>query len=451
MIVFRRRLIFWLIKEYFKKWRKAIFFFFIVGFLIFFLLRFALAYFIPKISIGYKESIGIAGAYTIDSLPQSILQELSHGLTYVSSDGIPHPDLAKSWKILENGKTYIFTLRENIFFNDGTPFTSDNINYNFSDTTIEKPDPYTLVFKLKDRYSPFFITVSRPVFTKNFVGVGDYTLKNIEFNGNFIASMTLVSAKNPYKTRVYHFYPSLDSLKTAFVLGEISSMRGLSDFSYKKTSFMSFPNVIVEKKTDDRQLVTLFYNVKDPIVSDEKLRNALSFAIPDKFSNGVRNYGPFSPNSWAYTNAFDKVQDIEHAKLLIATSSVASSAANLNLAIKTFPKYKSTAETIIKAWQEISIKAKIEEVNEIPNNFQVFLGDFYLSKDPDQYTLWHRNQESNISHYESARIDKFLEDGRTKVDMEARKKIYMDFQKYLLNDSPATFLYFPYEYDVKRK
>ena len=31
------------------------------------------------------------------------------------------------------------------------------------------------------------------------------------------------------------------------------------------------------------------------------------------------------------------------------------------------------------------------------------------------------------------------------------ENIYADFQKYLLEDAPAAFLYFPYEYDVIRK
>lgn len=451
MLVFRKRLIFWLIKEYFKKWRKAIFFFFIIGLLGFFLLRFTLAFFISKIPFGSRQSVGMVGVYTLDTLPQSILEELSHGLSYSSSNGIPMPDLAKSWQIQDSGKEYIFILKKNIFFSDKTPFTSENIAYNFSDTAIEKPDPYTIVFKLKDNYSPFLVTTNRPIFKKGYVGIGDYKIKDINFNGNFIASLVLVSSENPYATKIYHFYPSFDALKTAFILGEISTMYGLPDEKYKNTSFSFFPNVLVEKKLNNRQLVTLFYNVQDSVLSDEKLRNALSYTIPDTFKNGVRNYGPYPSTSWAYTNAYDKLQDVDHAKILMSASATASKSTELKLEIKTLPRYKATAYVVADAWKKINIKTKIEEVDSIPSNFQIFLGDFSVPKDPDQYSLWHQSQENNITRYKNLRIDKLLEDGRKTVDLEARKKIYMDFQKYLLNDSPATFLYFPYEYNVRRK
>lgn len=451
MIVFRKRLIYWLLKEYFKKWRKGILFFFLIGLLAFFLLRSTLTFFVTKIPIGYKESIGMVGAYTLDSLPQSILQELSRGLTKVSVDGIPSPDLAKSWKIEDKGKKYIFILRKDLSFDDGTPLLSKHLSYNFSNTTIEKPDPYTIIFKLKENYSPFLITASRPVFKNGFVGIGNYKLKDITFNGNFIASLTLVSVKNSYQTKIYHFYPSIEALKTAFILGEVSTLYGLQNHTYKNKSFSEFPNVTVEKKLNQKQLVTLFYNTQDPILSDDKLRNALSYAVPDTFPNGQRNYSPFSPMSWVYTDIYNKVQDLDHSELLMSSSPVASKSSSLKVEIKTFPRYKDTASLIAKEWKKINVNAKIEEVDAIPSQFQIFLGDFSIPKDPDQYTLWHQNQENNITHYKNLRIDKLLEDGRKTVDLEERKKIYQDFQKYILNDSPATFLYFPYEYDVKRK
>ncbi len=79
------------------------------------------------------------------------------------------------------------------------------------------------------------------------------------------------------------------------------------------------------------------------------------------------------------------------------------------------------------------------------------MGDFYLPRDPDQYTLWHSGQKNNITKYKNLRIDKLLEDGRKTVDLDERKTIYADFQKYLIDDVPAVFLYFPTEYQIKRK
>jgi peptide/nickel transport system substrate-binding protein len=57
---------------------------------------------------------------------------------------------------------------------------------------------------------------------------------------------------------------------------------------------------------------------------------------------------------------------------------------------------------------------------------------------------------SSITRYKNLRIDKLLEDGRKTVNINERKKIYADFQRFLLDDMPASFLYFPYEYTVTR-
>jgi len=79
------------------------------------------------------------------------------------------------------------------------------------------------------------------------------------------------------------------------------------------------------------------------------------------------------------------------------------------------------------------------------------LGEFPVLSDPDQYTLWHSSHDTNITKYKNLRIDKLLEDGRQVIDLEERQKIYADFQKYLLDDMPAIFLYFPYTFTISRK
>jgi peptide/nickel transport system substrate-binding protein len=72
--------------------------------------------------------------------------------------------------------------------------------------------------------------------------------------------------------------------------------------------------------------------------------------------------------------------------------------------------------------------------------------------DPDQYSIWHSTQEAtNITHYENPRIDKLLEDGRSEIDLASRRRIYLDFQRFLVEDSPAAFLYYPATYTVSRR
>ncbi|MBI2430903.1 MAG: ABC transporter substrate-binding protein [Candidatus Levybacteria bacterium] len=451
MIVFRRRLLYWIIREYLRKWSKTIVASFAVGLVIFFILLVLLRYFTPKIPLGNNESIGVVGAYTIESLPLFILGDISKGLTTVSDDGKPGPSIAKEWKIEQNGKKYTFFLSDDIIFSDGTKFSSEDVVYNFSDADVKRPNRKTIVYNLKDTYSPFLISVSRPIFKKGLVGIGPYSVKDVKVNGSFVQTIILALQKNSYQTRTYQFYPSHDALKTAYILGEVSWAIGLLDPSYKKTSLENFPNTTVKKKINYQQLVTLFYNTQDSVLSDKRLRSALSYALPNVFSEGARAHSPIAPGSFAYAENFSFDQDVEQAKILLSASETATKSAHLSLEIKTLNKYKHTAEIIAKAWEMIDIKTKIVTVDKIPDKFQIFLGNFFLPQDPDQYTLWHSAQVNNITRYNNQRIDKLLEDGRKTVDINERKKIYSDFQKYLLADSPASFLFFPYEYEIMRK
>ena len=123
----------------------------------------------------------------------------------------------------------------------------------------------------------------------------------------------------------------------------------------------------------------------------------------------------------------------------------------MKIVIKTLPQYKRLANLIATEWKKIGIISDIEVVDGLPSAYQAFLGELPVLRDPDQYTLWHSGQVGNITNYRNLRIDKLLEDGRTTYNLEDRKKIYSDFQKYLLDDMPAVFLFFPYTYTITRK
>lgn len=443
-----RRLLFWLIKAYIKRWRKLFVIYFFIGLVVFFVGRLLVVTFASKIPLIQKQTIGIVGAYTLDNLPPFLLTHVSHGLTRLDKNGIPQPDLAASWKVQDNGKTYIFVLRANLYFSDGSTFTSQDVNYSFSDVSIQKPNALTIIYHLKDTYSPFLVTVSRPIFKDNFSGInGDYKVKEVKLNGNFVETLTLASEKNPYAINVYSFYPTQEALRLAFVLGDISQAVGLTDLAFKNTTFTKFPNATITQDINYTQLVTLFYNTTDKDLSNKKLREALSYALPNSYAEGKRAFSSILPTSYAYAGDETRLQDYEHAKLLFDSAGVN----NPTFTIATLPKYESIAKEIAASWKPLGIQTKIVTVTNIPPDFQIFLGSFNLPKDPDQYSLWHSGQDNNITKLDDKRIDLLLENGRKTLDEAARIKIYSDFQKYLSDGQPASFLFYPYSYTVVRK
>jgi peptide/nickel transport system substrate-binding protein len=122
------------------------------------------------------------------------------------------------------------------------------------------------------------------------------------------------------------------------------------------------------------------------------------------------------------------------------------------LNISTVPAYVDIAEQIKKDWEKLNIKTGISVSPDIPTDFQILLVAQSIPVDPDQYSLWHSTQEStNFTRLNNPRIDKLLEDGRKTYDINTRKKIYQDFQKYLVEEAPAVFLFYPHSYTIIRK
>lgn len=449
MTLIRRRYYIWLTKAYLKKWKKTIFTSLMLGGVAFFAFLFSLnIYILPHLE-NKVQKIGYFGTYTLQTLPNKVLDEISYGLTKIEPNGTTKPAAAFKWEIKNDGKEYIFFLRKGQVLHNNKPLNSKNVNLNFKDVEKKIIDDYTISYTLKNPYSPFLVTVSKPIFNGNFVGLGEFELKKVELNSEFVKMMILENARNSSYKKYIYFYPTQDALKTAYALGEVDKIIGVTDTAIQNTQFKNWKNTSIEEYTDYSELTTVFYNNSDATLSNKKARQALNYALPNKLGSGERAYSPISPKSVYFSKSPNYgIFDIEIAKSLLSS---AKELTEKDIEISTTEEYKTVAQDIKKAWGKIGVKSKIKIVMEIPRNFQVLIYPIKLPIDPDQYTLWHSDQVNNIIKYKNLRIDKLLEDGRSAVDFEKRLSIYSDFQKYLIDDVPASFLYFPKRFIVSRK
>ena len=409
--------------------------FFIVGLLI------------PLMSREGTRKIGVTGRFTASTLPSNVLSKVSNGLTKMSEDGTIEPDLATSWETPDKGKTWIFNLDQKRKWQDGKSITSETINYQFSDLEIERPNENSIVFKLQNPYSPFPGVVSRPVFKKGLLGTGDYEVKRISVSGAGGIVTQLLLENKEKKRLIYKFYPSEERTKLAFKLGEIDEIEKLIDPKPLDT----WEKIKVEKINDTGGHVAIFFNTQDKYLSEKNLRQALAYAIDKDSLDGKRAIGPLSEISWGFNpqvkpythdpaKAKKTIDDLpkefrEGMEINLATSSV----------------LLDKAEKIAKSWEEVGVKTNIQVYTAIPEDYQALLAIFDIPEDPDQYSIWHSTQTStNITKYSNPRIDKLLEDGRGELNLEERKKIYIDFQRFLVEDSPAIFLYYPTTYTISR-
>lgn len=417
----------------------------IVFFIIFAVFNF---YFLPLIQKKVQR-IGYFGTYRTSNLPNSILSDVSYGLTKVESDGSIKPAAAFKWDVKDGGKEYVFYIRKGQYFNNNKELTARTINFSFKDASLKVIDNYTIELTLKKPYAPFLASVAKPILLKNFSGLGNYKVTSVELNGGFVKSIHLQDKKRSEYKKIIYFYPTQEALKMAYALGEIDIAPGVSDLGIKNTSFQRWTNTKISKQVNHDELLTMFYNNADSFLSDKKVRQALNYALPAEFTQGERSYSPISPSSVFFSEGPNYgITDPAISKSLLED--------NPDVKKKVFEisapeEYEKEALQISKAWKEIGINSKVKIVSRIPDNFQILIYMIKLPRDPDQYTLWHSNGINNIINYKkNQRIDKLLEDGRSTNDQETRVSIYADFQKYFMDDVPASFLYYPYLYTLTR-
>ena len=247
-------------------------------------------------------------------------------------------------------------------------------------------------------------------------------------------------------SETYRFYSTKKDAVLAFKLGEVDSLQDLDNVQEVK----SWKNLEVSEKTLYNRVITLFYNLDVAKFKDKEIRQAFAYAIPP-YDTYEKAASPISPLSWAYSQKLRLYQyDQETAAKILSKSPLATSSSELVL---TSPvSTLNLAQHLVDAWTKVGVNVKIRVDNGIPEKYDMLLRTIPIPPDPDQYYLWQSTQQNtNLSNYSSAKIDQLLEVGRKTLDWEQRKKIYADFQFYLVDDAPAIFLYYPKSYQIVRK
>jgi len=389
--------------------------------------------------------LGRVGKYTIETFPVDIQLKISSGLVGVEGSGTILPKLAKSWEVQDAGKTYVFTLDNTLSWHDGSRLTPDDITYNFKDVEIGRGDN-TITYRLKEPFSPFFSAVARPILKKNKLGTGEFRMVKSVISSGVLQSLTLESET---KRLVYKFYPTETSSLTAYKLGEVDQLEGLSFISDSLSQDTT--NILTESNSSTNQQSVLFFNNNDAVLTSKSARQALSYAIQDKTFGKERSISPIDKSSWAY-NSLVKTYDYDPEKAKSLFAQDIQDPGSQTLELKTMLQYLDIAESIATSWREtLGVKVDVKVVSSITSDYQILLTDFTSPIDPDQYTIWHSTQATNFTHFSNLKIDKLLEDGRRTSDQKLRKEIYRDFQRFLLEDCPAVFLFKSSTYSLSRK
>jgi len=393
-----------------------------------------------------RTEIGVEGLYTAQNLPISIANLISYGFTVIAENDRPSlSPIIEDLDLSNDNQTYTFTFKPNLYWHNGKPFSPKDINLNIPDINIDANQPNRLIISLQNTYAPLLSTLSRPIFIeKTLIGLGSYYVTNLIYKDGYINSLTLASNENARQKINYHFYPGTQDLINAFKLGKVDEITvdNLGD------KLNGWPNIkITPKIATDKYLAVFINTVK---IDNKQLRQAIAYATPKTDNKNNRCLGPISPNSWAYNPQVKEYNtNIDRAKELFASNEID----HLDLAVSD-RNLLDVAENIRQKWESafgIKVNVSVENRQLSLSDYEAMLGYGYIPIDPDQYAFWHSTQTAtNITHLNNSRIDKLLEEGRQTQDQLERKTIYQDFQKYLLEESPAVFLEFPTTYTISR-
>jgi peptide/nickel transport system substrate-binding protein len=466
------RKLYWYITTYFKKhgWVLGSS---VIGALIIF--SFSISSIVQKIDQKPRRYVGLVGKYSLNSLPISIQNQLSAGLTKIEDDNTVSPYLAKRWAIEDGGKTYRFIVKKDVFWQDGKELKPEDIKYQLPEVEIITT-PNDIIFKLPDEFVPFPTTVAKPVFKTiqkkhllffkrpMLIGIGTYVLEDYQQTGQKLKEITIAGPKEKI---IYRFYFTENEAIQAFKRGEVDELPDLSS----SFDVSDWPNVEVSSNIYEDRYLAIFFNNSHPFFS-KNIRQALSYSIT-KPEEKIRAYGPINPNSWAYLEggkSYNKDLDRATERLLDEIPFEP-----LNIELTTTHNFVTDAESIKKEWEEFgqhTYQACLEEkaitdkdkcvntqievnirITNFPdtNNFQILLLGQEIPPDPDQYHLWHSEQSTNFTRYKNTRIDALLEKGRKTAEKNERKAIYQEFQQFLLEDAPAVFLRHLESYEIMRK
>lgn len=399
---------------------------------------------IKQLPIFQTKYIGLAGLYTTSNLPEEINNMITYGLTTATENNkMVNSDIVQSIKEEDNNHRYIIKLKNNIYWHNGKKLTADDINYEISGAVIKTIDNYTLMITTPNLFAPLKSFISLPLYKKNLIGLGPYRVIKIKYQDGYIKTLVLKNIKTGVKN-IYKFYTSDTDLITAFKLGEIKSI----ETNYLPSDFEKMSRISIDQKINtNKKYLAIFFNTEK--ISSKADRQALAYATPKTKEKSKRAISPISPSSWAYNPSIKEYNfNPTRATELFEKDSLQT----IKIAVAD-RQLLDTAESIKKSWQEIlGIKVETQIVNKIdPQNFDAFLAYGGIPSDPDQYLFWHSTQtDTNLTRFNNSRIDKLLEDGRLTFDFQTRREIYLDFQRYLLEEVPAIFLSYPTTYIVSR-
>ena len=463
-------------------------------------------------NVGDSLIVGIYSTRTTEIRPLNPLERdivSVYGMVYeslltVDDNGLPQPFLAETWEESNNGKTWTFTLRENITFSDGTPLTAgdvvasckylltlanaedttirgfyQNIKYMVSD--ISATDDRTVVVKSAKRsYYGILYAMTFPVVPAsqvdmpNPLGTGPYVISAFEA-ANYLwlkVNDQWWQTKPTVLEIMVTLFSSNKDLITAYEYGRVDTAftRSVAASQYKS----GINTLSITYNT--RQLETLLLNNTEYPLDSVNVRKAIRAAIDTDLIAKNVYMGmtvdadtPISSGSWLYYDQENTFQyNLELAQKLLADDGwsdldgdgvldkVIEEGKVKHLFLRLFvyedPENDvrfETANMIADMLEPLKIKVTIttmsydlEKEKLIAGAFDMALASFQMDVSPDAGFLLIKGNDANYCRYSSNEMSTLFNTLRANYNREDYAYTMQAIQQQFANDTPFICLFY---------
>ena len=372
---------------------------------------------------------------------------------------------------------------------------------NWEGVEAEAVDTAHIKFKLKRAYAPFLENTTLGILPKHIwekvdqnevalsnlnlrpVGSGAWRVEEVSLKeSGIVNSYTLKSFRaylhgEPFiRKMALHFYPSEVELLNAYEAGTIDAAGAISPQNIRKVGRRGGD---IKKLTLPRIFGVFFNQNEKSLFVEKEVREALNFATDKEriIKEVLEGYAvaaasPIPPGILGALRNNKSEFDIPRARAILDRAGWVKNAEtgtyekiekkkvvkelSFSLSTSNAPDLVRAADIIKQNWEALGAKVEVLvfEISDLnqnvirPRRYDALLFGEIVGRDPDPFAFWHSSQRIdpglNIALYANHKADQLLEDAREIFSPEEREKRYEDFQKEVIADMPAVFLYSPY-------
>jgi len=403
------------------------------------------------------------------------------------------PWLAERWETPDN-LTYIFHLRRDVKFHDGRPLTSKDVKWTFDSIMngtvitakastfkfvdmIEAPDDWTVTFRMKEPFATLLWNVSDGAvsivpygsgkdFNRNPIGTGPFKFVRAVQDSEVVIERNDAYWGAKAKIPKVRFAVVPDVTTRALELRKGSVDLAINSLSADMVAALRKEPQLVIRSEPGTVYTYLAFNLRDPILQDVRVRQALAYALNrEKMIHYLwRDLAKTAPSilppaHWAFAKAVRQYPyDPARAnQILDEAGYLKKDGVRFRLTMKTSTEETTRllAAVLQQELRDVGIVLDIRSFEFATFYSDVVKGAFQLyslrwiggNEDPDIFEhVFHSAsfppKRANRGYYVNAKVDALIDRGRVEMDQQKRAAIYAEVQRIVAEELPYINLYY---------